>query len=80
MRHGELDHILASRLVTAQHIARRLQVADDFIRLREQGFAGIGQAGRVRAAIEKVDTSPGLKRLDAARKRRLSHMPELGRT
>ena len=80
MRHRELDHVLAGSAVRAQHGAGAVQRLQHLERLLVQRAACGRQARRVRAAIDQIGPGPGLQSLDAARKRRLRHMAQLGRT
>jgi len=65
--------------VAAQHVARRLQVAEQVDGLAQQGFAGRGQPRRIGRTVDQIDARPRLQCLDAAGERRLRDMPQLGR-
>ncbi len=79
VRHGELDHVAAGAGVRAHHRAGVLQRLQHLQRLVVQGEARGREAGGVGAAVHQIGAGPGLQGLDAARKRRLRHVPQLRR-
>ena len=78
VRHRKLHHVLPRRGMAAQHGARGLQGLQHFKRLLVERGARSGQARGIRAAVHQVHPRPGFERLDAARKRGLCDVAQLG--